>query len=115
MQFLVGDFEERLVGAGAGIVDQDVDAAEAIAGERRQPLDLLQIGHIKRQRFDLDAGAPLDVRTTFGQRVLAARADQNLDTLLRQQAYGLETNALAAAGDDRRLAFKSKFHLIASL
>src|SRR5262249_47755433 len=95
---------------GAGIVDQDVDAAELVAHDARDGLDLVDPGHIERMRLDLLLCGLHDVARGLCERLLPAGADEHLPAFPRQRARRLQPDALAAAGDERRLARKPEVH-----
>src|SRR5258705_9515408 len=111
---LVGHFEKRFVGAGAGIVDQDVDVAELVFDDARNRLDLFDLCHVQRVRFDLRLGALHDVARRIGERRLPPRTDQDLHALPRERACRLKTNSLASTSDQSRLVRKSEFHRLGS-
>src|SRR5262249_57154998 len=60
-EFRIGDFEKWFVGACAGIVDEDVDAAELVGNDARNHLNLFNFGHVERLGFDLRLIGPHDV------------------------------------------------------
>src|SRR5262249_24154336 len=114
-QLLIGHLEKGLVGAGAGVIDEDVDAAELVLDDVRNRPDLLELVHVEPSCLDLRLGSAHDVASRFGERLLPACADQNFDALACERMCGFEADALASTGDKRRLAWKPELHCLAPL
>src|SRR5258705_4286457 len=113
-EFLVSHFEKRFVGAGAGIVDQDVDVAELVFDDARNRLDLFDLGHVQRVRLDLRLGGLHDVARRIGERRLPPRADQDFHSLPRERTCRLNAYPLAPTSDESRLVRKPEFHRLGS-
>lgn len=74
------------VGAGAGIVDEDIDAAEFFAHDAGNRFDLIELGHVERRGLDFTLRRLRDVVRSFRKRRLPTRADQSLHPLARERA-----------------------------
>src|SRR5262245_58741031 len=102
---------EHAAGRGAGIVDHDVDAAERPVGLRHEILGIGVFAEIGGDRQDPAVGLPRDLGRRLLERLLAPRADGNVDAFLRQRAGDAFADARAAARDQRSLAVKLKVHV----
>ncbi len=109
-KLVVGHLEKGLVGAGAGVVDENIDAAELVFYDAWDHFDLFDFGHVQRVSLDLRLGGPHNVVSRIGERCLPARANKNFHALARERACRLKAYSFAPAGDQRRLARKSQFH-----
>src|SRR5499426_1516977 len=102
---------EHAAGRGAGIVDHDIDAAERLVGLRDEILGVGVFAEIGRDRHDPAVGFPRDLGRRLFERLLAPRADGDIDAFSRQGAGDAFADARAAAGDQRRLALEFKVHV----
>ena len=106
--FIVDSIERGLTGA-AGIVDDDIDAAEPA----HRFFD--EAFHVARFRCVSDDGQHLGAQLfAFGrlrlQHLAAPRADCKPGAELRNARRGRTADALAAAGDRDDFAFKTQVH-----
>ncbi len=99
LPFLIGQLLERPHGARAGVVDQDVDAAEAVTGEVHKPLAGIRRGHIEGQHFGGPAGVcarPAGLR----QGRLVAPDEHDLRALACQRHGASPADSPGGAGND---------------
>ena len=101
---------DHAAGRGARIVDHDVDAAERLVALLDEALGVGVLGEIGDDRDDLAVGRLGDLGRRLLERLLAARADRDIDAFLRQHERDALADALAAAGHQRGLALKLKVH-----
>ena len=108
---VLGQMLDHAAGRRAGIVDHDVDAAERL-------VTLLDEGSWRRRPCARSAGIGTILRPVARgdllgggfQRLLAARADGDIDAFLGQRYRDAFADAFAAAGHQRRLAVKLEIH-----
>ena len=97
---LEGDLLGRRDELAAGVVDEDVDAAEALERGVDQRLDLLGLAHVGRHGEALGAER-LHGRPRLLQRLRAAAADHHRRAVAGQRERGRAPDPGAAAGDER--------------
>ena len=102
------DIEQAAAGNGAGIVHQDVDVG-IIAGEL---VDLAAVGEVGGDRVDTNIRFLSDRRLRCGQRVGAARDDDDVAAFAGENFRGGPADALRAAGDQGRFAGKFQIHYV---
>ena len=110
MQDLVGELLERRGARGAGVVDQDVDLAEAF---HRLVIGARDIGRdpdVRDHADDLAVGLLLEGGDRLLERSLAARDDGNIGAGGGKALRHRKADTLAAAGDDGGTARKTDFH-----
>ncbi len=73
----VGEREEIAAAVGAGIVDQDIEPAEAVFGEAREPGRLALAAQIGGMDFGPAAQRPNGLRGGFERVVIARREQQH--------------------------------------
>jgi hypothetical protein len=95
--------EDGLVGAGSGIVDEDVGAAEGLAGHGDQAGPAVGGGDVAGVTDGADAELAGDVGGGSDDAVAVARCDQHMRALASEGAGDAEADADAAGGDDRHL------------
>src|SRR6267378_2863606 len=97
------DVHERGRRRGAGVVEENVDAAEALGGRLHHGLHILGARHVGGNREHLATGLP-DLSRRALQHFLAAGADAHARPLARQLYRRGAAESGAAAGHDRHLA-----------
>ena len=110
LPFLVRRLHHRLVAAGAGVVDENVGAAE-------QPLDVgdevvrpLARGDVAGHPFGPDAEGFGDAPRLAANPLHAASGDDDVDALGREALGDRKPDADAAAGDDGDLPLEPEVH-----
>ena len=103
-ELLVGDLLRRGHRAGAGVVDEDVDAAEALHDRVDGLLHALRIGHVADDAHRADAVGLLQHRGVFLDHRLAAGEADDIAALVGQRLGHLDAEAGAATGHDSDLA-----------
>ena len=98
---------DHAAGGRAGVVDHDVDAAERLVALLDEVLGIGVLAQIGGDGDDLAAGRLRDLLGGGFERLLAARADGDVDALLRQRQGDAFADAFAAAGHQRRLAVEA--------
>ena len=93
----------------AGVVDQDVDAAEAGGDLADHLLAVFLGGDIHREHERVAADLADQVRG-LGERLGPTRADRDVRALAGQRHGGRASDALAPTGDDRDFAIESQVH-----
>ena len=89
--------------------DDDVDAAERVAGVRHPGLERRLVGHV--ERLAVGRHAPRLQRLDRGRDLaLVARADRDVRPLVGQDVGAAPADALAAAGDDGAPALEPEIH-----
>ena len=101
---------DHAAGRRAGIVDHDVDAAERLDALRDEIPGVGVFAQIGRDGDDLAPGCLGDLLRGGLERLLAARADGDVDAFLGQRQRDALADAFAAAGDQRGLAFELEVH-----
>src|SRR5581483_11533010 len=104
----VAELEEFARTGAAGVVDQDIDAAELAAAALDHRLDRVGPGQVSRGGDDASAGVGGGHR--FLQRLLAARAHQHAGALGQQRKRDGASDAFAAAGYDRDFVLEPEIH-----
>ena len=100
--FLDREFLDRRDVLDAGVVDQDVDAAEGLLGRRDHRGDLGGLGHVGRRVERLDAEFLLDAGALLLDRGGVAEAvDHDVGAVLGERPGDAEADAGGRAGDDR--------------
>jgi hypothetical protein len=93
---LLGEIFHRAAGRGAGVVDEDVDPPQRRVRLFDETLRVGRFGEVGRDRDDLAVGGTGDLGGGCLQRFLAACADRNIDTFMRQrEAIALPMPSLA--------------------
>ena len=95
---LLGHHVEVAPARGAGVVDEDVQAAEALLAGGDDPVAGASVGDVEDQDMRVAAGRPALVRG-LGQRVGAPGDEQRRCAILGQQARGVAADSAARAGD----------------
>ena len=106
----VGHLEKRFVGPGTGIVDQNVDPAETVLGERGDPVEVARLGDIGDDGVDVNAGLGPDFPGRRRERRAAARRDDGAGALACQQMRHRQPDPLAATGHDGDLVGQFQVH-----
>ena len=112
---VLGQMLDHAAGRGAGIVDHDVDAAERLVGLLDEVLGVVVLAQIGGDRHDLAAGRLGDLLRGGFERLLAPRADRDVDAFLGERERDALADAFAAAGDQRGLALELEVHFRRSL
>src|SRR5439155_1032385 len=97
---------ERRAAAETGVVDQDVDAAEALARDREEAEDVLLAPHVGRLDRDLAAELRRQAREAIG----AARGEHQRGAGRGERARRLRPDAARRAGDHGGLAGEQTCH-----
>src|SRR6266508_854522 len=108
--FIVRRREEVAALDGPGIIDQDVEPAEARDRLGRHALDRLQLAQIGGGGEHFGAGFLLDFAGRALERLGLARADHRSRSLARQRARHRAPDALAAPRDQCRLSVEAQIH-----
>ena len=106
-----GHLEEHAVAQDAGVVHEDVEAAEAVDRLLDQVLGSVPVGHVVVVGDGLAAVAANDLRHFLGGPLVGALApdraaqvvDDDLGTLLGEQQRLAPPDAVPGTGDDRDL------------
>src|SRR5438094_6902832 len=98
---------ERRGAAQAGIVDQDVDAAEALARDREEAADVFLAPHVGRLHRDPFA---TELRRETREAIGAPRGERHRRAGRRERACRLAPDAARGTGDDRALAREQTRH-----
>jgi hypothetical protein len=107
---IVGEALELPRRRTAGVVDQDVDAAEALHGGGNHPLDAVRGRQVGADRQHLGTGRGSDLLGRRRKLLLAPRTDRDPSALTGQGERRRLAQALAGRGNDRDLAAKTKLH-----
>jgi hypothetical protein len=94
---------------GAGIVDQDVEATEALVDGRDERGSRVLFAEVDGLVFRL-AAVLFDARRHLAQRGLVASGQHHVAALLRQRERHAAPDAAARAGHQRDLSGQSKVH-----
>src|SRR5206468_9534605 len=105
-----GEVEDLAAGRGAGVVDEDVDAAEARGGRVDDALGVVGPRQIAGHREHLGAGRSRQLFRRGLERVLAAGADRDTRPFLGEPARDGFADAFAAARHQRHLALQAEIH-----
>ena len=105
-----GDLALLALDRPAGVVDQDVDGAEARLGRGGRGRHRVHVAHVGGHGQHAHAGGGVDLLGRLLQRVLAAREQDDVHALVGEPARDVLADALAGTGDERDAAFESKFH-----
>ena len=108
---LVGDVVELSPLRLAGVVDDHVEAAEALGRLLEDALARVGVGDVERKRRRLAALGAAASAAALGELVLAARDEQDGRALLAEAVSDVEADAAAGAGDDARLAGEAEVHV----
>jgi hypothetical protein len=106
----VRNVEKGAAPDGAGVVDEDVDAPQALSRGRHHPLDLHQLGQVRRDHHDVLLPPLADFGGDAIEPGLLARADRHPRALGGEPERDRPPDSLAAAGHQRRLAFQFEVH-----
>ena len=98
LELLVGDFLSRGHGTRAGVVHQDVHAAEALHRGGHGGLDVLRVGNITGKREHLNTKFSVDGFRIFLQEVHTAGEQHQVGALAREGLGHLEAQAGGRAG-----------------
>ena len=104
MPFLVRSLEHCLVAAGAGVVDENVGAAEKSLHVGEKVIRALASRDIAGDPFGADAESFGDAPRLPADSLHAARGDHDIHALRREALGDREADSHAAAGDDGDLA-----------
>src|SRR5205823_14032438 len=85
--------------ADAGVVDEHIEAAEALAVASDDRADRVLVGHVRRQVLDLQA-VPAQPFRRLLERVRLARRDRQPVALLPERFGDRETDPSRGSGDD---------------
>ena len=96
--------DQRPNGESGGIVDEDVDGAEAINSRRHHPLAVLRLGDVGCNRKHRRAAFLLDRGSRARKRLLGPPGDDDPRPLAGEGARDRVAEPGAAAGHDRDLA-----------
>ncbi len=96
----VGDFVDGLGIVDAGVVDEDVDLAEAFFGFDGEGFDGGAVGHVGDHPFDFDAEACADLGGGGGEFIGVAAGDEDVGAGFSEAAGHGFAEAFAAAGDE---------------
>lgn len=110
LPLLVRGFHDGLVGARAGIVDQDVGATEGGVGFVDQFLRAFHRADVAGNPERAYAEMRGDAARLGGDAFALARRQDDMAAFRRQSFGNGEADADAAAGDDRDLALQSEIH-----
>lgn len=100
----LGDGADRGGAAATGVVDEYVDGSELVDRDSDSGLDLRLLCDVSADRYACAATAR-DVRCSAVDFVSRAGDDGDGGTFLCEGERGCSTDATAAAGDERNLAF----------
>src|SRR4030095_6221588 len=93
-----------------GVVDEDVDAAEAADRGVDDPLDVVGPRQIAGDREHLRPGRAGELPGRLLERRLAARADRHPDAFLDETERDRLADAFAAPGDQRHAPLQAEIH-----
>ena len=102
---------EHAAGRGAGIVDHDVDPAERLVRLRDEGFGIGILAEVGGDRHDPAIRFACDLGRRLLERLLASRADRNVDAFPCKRASNAFADADAAAGHQRRFAVELKVHV----
>src|SRR5262249_41105465 len=112
LPLLVGGLENGLVAAAAGVVDEDVAAAERFLGLGDEARAVRGLRHVGLDGERPNAVLLRDLCGLALGALAVARRDHHLHAFGRQPMGDGEADADAAAGDERDLALKTKLHSV---
>src|SRR6185437_5193219 len=107
---VLGEMLDDAASRRARIVDHDVDASESLVALLYEVLRVLVLAKVGRNGDDLAPGCLGNFSGRCFKRFLAARAHRDIDAFFGQRQCNALTDAFAAAGDQRRLAFELEVH-----
>ena len=110
----VGDGLERAGAGCAGVVNDDVDAAEPAHGRGVGVLDVVGLRDVARDCYDFACCGGLDGFLRFPERVGIAGEDGDVGAGGRELGGHRQAEPLAAAGDDRGAAVERDLHVAVS-
>ena len=93
----------------AGVVDEDVDRAEFLRGERGERLHIVQAGDVEGAALGSAAGFA-NLRDDFLEAVGPAGSKEDFRAPASEQACGGLADAAAGAGDEDDFVFDIGFH-----
>ncbi|MFK4525701.1 hypothetical protein ABIF90_003682 [Bradyrhizobium japonicum] len=95
---------------GAGVVDEDIDAAEGLARGGHCTGDVVRLGHVAGTGNHAPAGVPRHLLRRRRKPLGVARDDDDMRLLAREFGGNGTTDADAAAGHDGNLAAQVQIH-----
>ena len=101
---------DGFVAAGAGVVDEEIDAAEGALGLADQTSDIVGAADVAGDGNDLDAVLLGDCFRACCEVSLVARGEHHADAFCREAVRNGETDSVAAPGDERDFAIESEIH-----
>src|SRR5437867_3753804 len=109
---LVRQIDEGPEGRRAGVVDQDVDAAQPLGRPVDEPAAAVERSEIGGDRHDLHPGGPGDLGRRVLQLRLGARADGDAHAFVGQLARDRAADAFAGARHERGLTLEPQLHRV---
>jgi len=106
----LAEFRDACVAREAGIVDQDVDAAEGFECSLHQAFHVGGVRHVSGDADGREAAA-LQRGAAVGGGLRVDIRDDDARAFLGQRARGFGADAAARAGDDRDLVRQSELHV----
>src|SRR5690606_24866757 len=106
---VLGTFEEFLLGRDAGIVDENIDLAEARYRRLDHAGDLGGLRHVELQSADIPA-LSFQFLSKRLDRLAVPVAGEYPRALFREAAHHGGTKSAGSAGDDRRFSFETHAH-----
>src|SRR5262249_5995423 len=114
LQLVVVEPRETAGIHGAGVVDEDVDAAELLLRGFDQPLDVGLLRHVGLHGVDLAAGLLRQLVTRRVDLLGRAPGDHDAHAFLEEHARGFVADAAAAARHDCAAALDAEIHFASS-
>src|SRR5947208_2702324 len=108
---LLGQVEDLAAGRRARVVDVHVDPPEARGRRVDDALDVVGPREVSGHSEDLRAGRPRQLLGRGFERGLVPGADRHPDAFLGEPERDRLADALAAAGDQRRLSLQAEVHV----
>ena len=104
MPLLIVDIEKIAALRGAGVVEQNIDAAELLDHCFKKTLDVGGLAHVRGHREHFTAELADFCRSVI-QFFLTARANRHFGAFARELHCRGASDTVAAAGNNRNLAF----------
>src|SRR6516162_1436710 len=101
---------EDSTGRRSRVVHQNIDAPERCVRFLDKSLGIGRLGQVSRYGDDFAVCLALDLRRRCLERLLATRADRDIDTLASQGKGDRLTNPGAPTGDECRLPVHLEIH-----
>ena len=102
---------ERQLAGGAGVIDEDVDAPEALYHLFDEARHIVGLGRIGSHGEHLGAEFP-DFAGGFLQHLGAARANRDIDAFFCQSESDALADTFAAAGNCGNLPLQAQLHVL---